>query len=77
MLAAFFLLVRLPFARSNQVAQTVIDIETPRAGAATVALKRRNQANVRKANLGLVALAAISKTTSVPFHSFLSSTKLS
>src|SRR6202050_4008303 len=51
-----FLPVGLPLACRNQVAQAVIDVEAPRAGTAVVALEGRNQADVGKAELGLVAL---------------------
>jgi hypothetical protein len=49
-------LVGVPFACRNQAAQTVVDVKVPCACTFTVAFDRRNQADVRKAQLGLVAL---------------------
>ena len=45
----------LPFTRRDQTAQAVVDIKTPRARTVTVTFEGRNQADVRKAEFGLVA----------------------
>jgi hypothetical protein len=56
-----------PLAFRNQAAQTVVDIKSPCAGTVTAAFDGRNQANVRKAEFGLVALLGNPKDN---FHAF-------
>ena len=57
LLFRFFSLVGLPITSRYQVAQTVVDVEPPRARTGVVAFVRRNQPGVSEAEFGLVLLA--------------------